>query len=69
MKPPSQILFEYVINLNRILETERNQKTKAIIKKVRKNIQNQRRLLITTSLTVFPNIHTLQAEKILEGLK
>lgn len=56
-----QQLFDYVVKLNRFLELETDPKRKALAKRLRKNLQEQRRSLVTGSSCFFPNISVMQA--------
>jgi hypothetical protein len=68
LENPNQILFDYVIELNKILEIEGDPKRKALIKKVRKNLQAQRRSLIIGLPCLFPNVFSIQADLIISDV-
>lgn len=62
---PKQQLFDYVVKLNRFLELETDPKRKALAKKLRKNLQEQRRSLVLGSSCFFPNIFVTQAASLI----
>lgn len=63
-----QLLFDYVVKLNRFLELETDPKRKALAKKLRKNLQEQRRSLAVGSSCFFPNIFVTQADSLVSKI-
>lgn len=62
---PKQQLFDYVVKLNRFLELETDPKRKALAKKLRKNLQEQRRSLVLGSSCFFPIFFVTQAASLI----
>lgn len=61
-------LFNYVEQLNKFLESQRDPKKIALAKKIRRNLQEQRRSLLSGSSCLFPNFFVLQADSLLSDI-